>query len=299
MLPGVQPGVTPTNDVLGGTYSSAIPNIQGGNQIVYTDGVNGGDSNGGGNFSGSTNMDAIEEVNIQMSNYTAEYGMTGGPVVNFITKHGGLQYHGTAYWYGRNEDLNANNYFNNQLNVKRPLYRYNTQGATLGGPMFFTKKKITFFYSFENGQVTSPVALQQWEFPTTLERAGNFSQSMQNNGTLIVVKDPNTGQPFPGNIIPANRMSQTGLNMMNVFPLPNDLAAQPTGYNWIQQQPSISDPRTQHVLRVDYHATDKDTISVKFQTWTTSESGIQAAGLRLQVGLVPQQYDFWAPPGKN
>jgi len=300
IMPGVQPilaGAQGT-EVMGGTYSSTIPNIQGGNQIVYTDGVNGGDSNGGGNFSGSTNMDAIEEVNIQMSNYTAEYGMVGGPVVNFITKHGGQTYNGTAYWYIRNEDLNANNFFNNQLNVKRPLYRFNTAGANVGGPVPWTDKKITFFYSFENTQVTTPVALQQWEFPTIQERAGDFSNSRLNNGTLIVVKDPNTGQPFPGNIIPASRMSQTGVNMMNVFPLPNDLAAQSTGYNWIQQQPSIGDPRTQHLIRLDYRPTDRDILSVKYQTWTTAESGIQAAGSASKWGLVPQQYDFWAPQAK-
>ncbi len=300
MMPGVQPILLGAQggEVMGGTYSSTVPNIQGGNQIVYTDGVNGGDSNGGGNFSGSTNMDAIEEVNIQMSNYTAEYGMVGGPVVNFITKHGGQTYHGSAYWYLRNEDLNANNFFNNQLNVARPLYRFNTAGATLGGPVPWTSKKITFFYSFENTQVTTPVALQQWEFPTVQERAGDFSNSRQNNGTLIVVKDPNTGAPFPGNIIPTSRMSPLGVAMMNVFPLPNDLAAQSTGYNWIQQQPSISDPRTQHLMRVDYRPTDKDILSFKFQTWTTAESGIQAAGSASKWGLVPQQYDFWAPQAK-
>ncbi|HLK63118.1 MAG TPA: carboxypeptidase-like regulatory domain-containing protein [Bryobacteraceae bacterium] len=301
MLPGVQPILLGAQggEVMGGTYSSTIPNIQGGNQIVYADGVNGGDSNGGGNFGGSTNMDAIEEVNIQLSNYTAEYGMVGGPVVNLITKHGGLEYHGTAYWYLRNEDFNANNYFNNQLNVARPLYRFSTTGANLGGPLPFTQKKITFFYSFENTQVTTPVALQQWEFPTIQERSGDFSNSRQNNGTLIPVKDPNNGgAPFPGNIIPANRMNPLGVAMMNVFPLPNALAAQSTGYNWIQQQPSISDPRTQHLMRVDYRPTDKDIISVKFQTWTTAESGIQAAGAASKWGLVPQQYDFWAPQAK-
>jgi Carboxypeptidase regulatory-like domain len=300
MLPGVQPILQGAQggEVMGGTYSSTIPNIQGGNQIVYTDGVNGGDSNGGGNFSGSTNMDAIEEVNIQLSNYTAEYGMVGGPVVNLITKHGGQTYNGTLYSYLRNEDLNANNFFNNQLNVARPLYRFMTNGATLGGPVPFTSKKITFFYSFENTQVTTPVALQQWEFPTVQERAGDFSNSRQNNGTLIAVKDPTTGAPFPGNIIPSNRMSPLGVAMMNIFPLPNDLPAQNTGYNWIQQQPSIKDPRTQHLVRVDYRPTDKDTISVKFQTWTTAESGIQAAGSASKWGLVPQQYDFWAPQAK-
>ena len=135
--------------------------------------------------------------------------------------------------------------------------------------------------------------------PTALERAGNFSQSTLNNGTLIVVKDPNNGNaPFPGNIIPANRMSTIGVNMMNVLPLPNDLAAAPTGYNWIQQQPSIGDPRQQHLFRFDYRPTDKDTLSVKYQTWRTAESGIQAAGSASKWGLVPQQYDFWAPQAK-
>ena len=299
MLPGVQPGLLPTSDVMGGQYATAVPSVQGGGQYVFTDGVNGGDSNGSGNFGGSTNMDAIEEVNVQMSNYTAEYGENGAAVINLVTKHGGQTYQGTAYWYLRNEDLNANNFFNNSLNIKRPLYRYSTVGANLGGPVPYTSKKITFFYSFENTQVTFPATLQQWEFPTVQERAGDFSNSRQNNGTLIVVKDPNNGgAPFPGNMIPSSRMNPLGVAFMNVLPLPNDVAAQSQGYNWIQQQPSLPDPRTQHLMRVDYRPTDKDIISVKYQTWTTAETGIQAAGSASKWGLVPQKYDFWAPQAK-
>ena len=76
-----------------------VPNIGGGRgQTIQVDGVNGGDSNGGGNFSGATNMDAIAEVNVQLSSYTAEYGLNGGAQVNYITKHGGSEYHGSLYF---------------------------------------------------------------------------------------------------------------------------------------------------------------------------------------------------------
>ena len=86
-------------------------------------------------FSGATNMDAIAEVNVQMSAYTAEYGLKGGAQVNFITKHGGAEYHGTGYWYKRHERLNATNYFNKINNRPKPQYRYSNLGGTLGGPI--------------------------------------------------------------------------------------------------------------------------------------------------------------------
>src|SRR5438270_841786 len=81
---------------------------------VYTDGVNGGDGGGGGNFSGITSIDAIAEVNIQANSYTAEYGLKSGAQVNLVTKHGGSEFHGTAAYYKRHEQFNAQNFFNNR-----------------------------------------------------------------------------------------------------------------------------------------------------------------------------------------
>ncbi len=60
-------------------------------------------------------------------------------MVEVVTKSGGKEYHGTGYWYVRNEDLNANDFFNNRKNVKLPEYRYNTEGASLGGPIYIPK----------------------------------------------------------------------------------------------------------------------------------------------------------------
>src|SRR2546425_1178034 len=117
ILPGVAL-LAIDQDSFGGTWGTTVPNIQGGGgQTIYVDGINGGDGGGGGTFSGATNMDAIEEVNVQMSAYTAEYGLKGGAQVNFVTKHGGSEYHGTGYWYKRNEMWNANNYFNKTLGI--------------------------------------------------------------------------------------------------------------------------------------------------------------------------------------
>ncbi len=138
ILPGVQQGVD--TDKFGGDYSTAVPTFQGrGGNTLYVDGVNGGDGGGGGNFSGATNIDAIAEVNVQMGAYTAEYGLKGGTQVNFITKRGSDQYHGSGYWYLRNEWFNANSWLGNHTSlpkgVPRKMYRYSTQGGNIGGPV--------------------------------------------------------------------------------------------------------------------------------------------------------------------
>jgi hypothetical protein len=114
VLPGVG-SLANDQETFGGSFATPVPNIQGGRgQTVYIDGINGGDGGGGGNFSGAVNMDAIEEVNVQMSAYTAEYGLKGGAQVNLITKHGGSTYHGTGYWYKRHEMFKRHSLFQRQ-----------------------------------------------------------------------------------------------------------------------------------------------------------------------------------------
>ena len=135
ILPGVQL-LANDQETFGGSFATPVPSIQGGRgQTIYVDGINGGDGGGGGNFSGATNLDAIAEVNVQMSAYTAEYGLKGGAQVNFITKRGGAQYRGTGYTYQRVTELNATNFFNNLNDIPKPDYRYSTIGGNLGGPV--------------------------------------------------------------------------------------------------------------------------------------------------------------------
>src|SRR5262249_18055579 len=79
-------------------------------------------------------VDAIGEIRIQESSYSAEYGQSMGGVVNFITKSGGNQFHGSLFEYFRNEKLDARNYFNVPPALKPP-FRLNQFGGTLGGPI--------------------------------------------------------------------------------------------------------------------------------------------------------------------
>ena len=301
ILPGVAL-LANDQETFGGSFATNVPNIQGGRgQTIYVDGINGGDGGGGGNFSAATNMDAIAEVNVQMSAYTAEYGLKGGAQVNIVTKHGGADYHGTGYWYKRDEALNATNFFNNRDNVPKPAYRYSTLGGNLGGPVpripkiNANGKKLFFFYSLDDTQLKDVNILRRYTMPTALERAGDFSQTRTTSGALIVVRDPLTGQPFPGNVIPAMRMDPRSMALINLLPMPNTSGS---GFNYLTQEPSIDHPRRQHLTRIDYRPTDQDAFSVKYQSWYTKSVGWNVAGASARWGLVRQRYDFTSDVGK-
>ena len=259
ILPGVQL-LANDNETVGGGFNSPVPTLQGGGgQTVYVDGINGGDGGGGGALSGTTVMDAIAEVNVQMSAYTAEYGLKGGSQINVITKHGGAEYHGTGYWYRRHEMWNSINYFNKITNRPKPQYRYSNLGGTLGGPIPRVKginpdgNKLFFFYVLDDTQAQRVNLLRFYRVPTALERAGDFSQSIRPNGTLVVVTDPTTGQPFPGNRIPANRIHPISVKLLEFYPEPNATGTDATGTvnNYVSQQNRVID-KDQFTQRFDF-----------------------------------------------
>lgn len=298
ILPGVTQGFDP--EFNGGFYGTNMPNFQGlgtNSTTIMADGVNGGDGGAGGVFSATVNMDAVSEVKVQMSNYTAEYGRSGGAQINIITKGGGKDIHGTAYWYKRHEMFNANAFFRNATGVPKQLYRFQNIGATIGGPVKAPipiinrgGDKMFFFYSYDNNQIKEPVNLERWTMPTLLERAGNYSQTNDLNGRQIVVRDPNAGNiPFANNVIPAARANPFGVAIMNIFPAPNVNGA---GYNYIFQEESLGRPRNQHLFRIDLHPTESDTISVKGSTWHADTIGYHIAGGSSPWGLVRQHYEF-------
>jgi len=295
VLPGVG-SLANDQETFGGSFSTPVPNIQGGRcQTIYVDGINGGDGGGGGNFSAAVNMDAIEEVNVQMSAYAAEYGLKGGAQVNLITKHGGSDYHGTGYWYKRHEMWNANNFFNNKAGLPKPQYRYSTLGGTLGGPIPRIPKingdgnKLFFFYSLDDTQLKDVNQLRRYTVPTAAERQGDFSNTRTSTGALIPIRDPLTGLQFPDNKIPASRMDPRSMALVNLIPLPN---ATGVGYNYVTQEPSIPHPRRQHLIRADYRPSSSQTLSVKYSSWYTKSVGWNVAGASSRWGLVRQRYDF-------
>jgi hypothetical protein len=300
ILPGVSL-LANDQETFGGSFATGVPAIQGAtrSQTIYVDGINGGDGGGqgggGGNFSGATNLDAIAEVNVQMSAYAAEYGLKGGAQVNFITKHGGTEYHGTLYTYQRDTRFNSTNYFNKLAGIPKPEYRYSTLGGNLGGPVPGMNKKLLFFYSLDDTQLKDPNILRRWMVPTALERSGDFSQTRTPAGALIQIRDPLTNAAFPGNVIPLSRLDPRGLAFLNMLPMPN---TNESGYNFVVQEPSIPHPRRQHLFRFDYRPSVKDTISFKGQTWYTKSVGYNVAGASARWGLVRQRYDFTADQAK-
>jgi hypothetical protein len=300
---GTLPGVsytTPSNSI-GGSLGTNIPNIGGGRNGFTTMSVDGMVGNDLGNpytFSSSINLDAISEVKVQLTSYQAEHGRNAGAVVNIVTKSGTKNYKGSAYWYTRNEGLNANDFFNNRGGIAKPLYRFNTGGFTLGGPGALPKvaglsEKLFFFYSFDGGSTKTPQPLRQVTVPTALERQGDFSQSFDQNGALIVIKDPTTGLPFANNKIPQNRLNTNGQALLNVLPLPNALDRSLTKgtYNYTFQE-SLEVPKRQHVGRVDYKPTVKDSVYGVFKTWFADNKGYAVPAGSSNWGLIPQHYTF-------
>jgi Carboxypeptidase regulatory-like domain/TonB-dependent Receptor Plug Domain len=283
VMPGVSAGTD--NAALGDTYGTSTPNIGGTRNRMNTftlDGQTGSDADLVDRFNGATSMDAIAEVKVLMNNYQAEYGRNAGAFVNIVSKSGTRDFHGSLYWFKRHEQFNANDFFNNLRGQAKPLYRYNTFGGTIGGPVYIpkvfntNKDKLFFFYSREDWRIFEPRNPRTVTVPTALERAGDFSQSVDVNNRLITVRDPQTNQPFPGNRVPPNRINPNGQAILNLFPQPNffDRAISGGNYNYVFQE-ITEHPKRQNMLKMDYNPTDNDRISFRGRTWWADRRGYE------------------------
>jgi hypothetical protein len=230
---------------------------------VSVDGITAMDTLSIGSLSFEPNMDAIAEVKILTNNYQAEYGRNSGGAIAAIIKSGTRDFHGSGYDFYRHESLNANNFFNNRTATPKQPYRYRISGYSLGGPIYIPRKfnsnrdKFFFFWSQEFTGVKTDYGAMFVNTPTAAEREGNFSKSFDVNGTLIPVRDPNTGQPFPGNIVPGNRINKTGQAILNFYPLPNYTDPDPRNlYRWNYRSVySGNTPRRNDILKTDVNLT--------------------------------------------
>ena len=300
ILPGVRYGTDPVS--LGGSYGTDTPDIGGAPNRTNTMTLDGLLSNDVGTpsvFSAPVSMDAVGEVKALLNNYQAEYAGNGGAVINIVTKSGTKEFHGSAYYFKRHDKLNANNFFNNANNVRRPLYRYDTLGFTLGGPIYipgkFNRNRTWLFgfYSLEDWKIKDPRGLQQVTTPTAAERAGDFSRTLDVSGRLIPITDPLTRQPFPNNVIPENRINRNGLALLNLLPLPNFLNRDVSkgNYNYLFQE-SVVNPKRTNLFKVDVVPTQNDRIAVRGSRWFSDQQGYSVAGGASAWGLFKQCYCF-------
>ena len=269
LLPGV-------SNTAGGADAASgfitLPNAGGLPNTMMTmsvDGMQGADMGSSQLFQTNVSPDAVEEIKVLMNNYQAEFGRNGGATVNVITKSGTRDFHGSAYYYKRHEEFNANSFFNNRQGVGKPIYRFETRGVAIGGPIVFPKfntkrDKLFFFYNFDSNPSTSgPSTPSVTTLPTAAERAGDFSKSLNPGGALIVIQDPTTKAPFPNNMIPTSRINKNGLALLNAMPLPNatNLPRSTTQGAYNDQYLNVTgNTRNQHLFRIDYKPSDKDSI---------------------------------------
>ncbi len=186
----------------------------------------------------------MQEFKVQTNTYSAEFGRSGSGIINLIFKSGTNQFHGSAYDFLRNSDLDSNSFFSNLNGTPLPNFKRNQFGGSLGGPVDIPKlykgrDKTFFFFDYEGLRQGSASTLQT-TVPTVAQRNGDFSHTFNSTGQLVTIYDPETTVPqgsgyvrsaFPGNVIPASRMDAVGKNVVNYYPLPNQPGAAFSGVN--------------------------------------------------------------------
>ena len=228
------------------------------------------ETNSPSNLSFVPSPDATEEFKVQTNNYDAQYGRTGGGVINVSLKSGTNLLHGSLYHYWRNDILNANAFESNLAGVKKAAFRWNQPGVQLDGPLYLPKlydgRGRTFFmYSWEKIKSKIPFP-QTYTVPTARQRAGDFSQTVQANGQPITIYDPLTTvqsgsaftrQAFSGARLPAERFDPVARKLLDFLPLGNVPGNAQGFFNLISSPNSVSDEYDQHIIRIDQVLTDK------------------------------------------
>jgi hypothetical protein len=223
------------------------------------------------------NIDAIEEVKVITGNGSSEFGNVGGAIVNATLKSGTNSYHGNVFEFLRNADLDANGFFNNRTNTKRRALKRNIFGGTFGGPV--VRNKIFFFMDYEgtqqrdSGPATASVAPAAW-------RTGDLSDFLTKSS--LVVKDPNTGVAFPGNIIPQSRIvnpvAAKLFSSADFYPQPNNAGTGALGIssNYISTSANTL-KNNQADVKGDIRPNDKDTLSLRWSIGRYEQFGSAAA----------------------
>jgi hypothetical protein len=171
------------------------------------------------------NMEAIEGVNVQVHQYDAETGRTGGGTFNVATKSGGNSWTGSGFYQARPKWGATNNFFSELSGVPLPNTYFHQGGGGFGGPI--ARNRTFFFFSVEGyGSNTTRNAPQR--LPTTREKQGDFSQSFNSAGQLVQIFDPLTGdasgnnrQPFANNQIPTSRLNPVAVKILSYVPNPS------------------------------------------------------------------------------
>jgi len=232
------------------------------------------------------NPDAVQEFKVETNNFSAQYGRAGGGIFNIVTRSGTNEFHGTVYDYLRNDALNANTFFGNRAGQKKPPFRFNQFGATIGGPIDFPEKVFgplkyagknrSFFFGSYEGVRFSQGGTYIGTVPTLLQRQGDFSQTRNAAGAVIPIYDPATtranpnaaGQflrdQFPGNVIPRNRWNPVFVKMLEYIPAPNAVGNANTGAGNFVTTAANRISKDTFSVRLDHQLNERQRLSGRF-----------------------------------
>ena len=222
--------------------------------LTYIDGTLFTHGDGETTFKAST--DALQEFDVKTGLYSAEYGVRPGGQITAVTKSGSNQFHGNLYWFHRNDNLDARNFFEQ----RKAEFKRNQLGATLGGPilvpgLFDGRDRAWFFlsYQFRSIRETRPLT---GVVPTDAEKRGEFPSP---------IRDPATGQFFPDGRLPEQRLDPVARKLLHFWPSPNT----PGPLNFTSPDSTANLDNPQIISRMDFAASPGSRWAGRF-VWDSS-----------------------------
>jgi len=316
------PGVSPQNNFDSknkGLFAGVDFSVNGNSSqsnLFLTDGANNNDTGSNRTILLYPSIEAIAEFKMLRNSYGPEFGQAAGAVISIVTRGGENQFHGSLFYFGRNDALNSTEFFANRSGLGKDKLRRNDYGGSLGGPIL--RDRIFFFGSVEwNKEIRGKARFGR--VPTDAERTGDFRESLNPNRACAlptikggrpgdaVGRNTSTGLPDPtvlpdpstttDQVIPASAMSMAGLTLVKIFPLAN----QPFDgqcHNWAESANSPIDFR-EYNIRIDANITKKHKIFGRFtdDNWTNGFP-IVAGGLWGDDAF-PTIESSWAQPARQ
>jgi hypothetical protein len=301
-LTQLQPGVSAANNFdskqkgLFGGVDFSVNGNSGQANLFLTDGANNNDTGSNRTILLFPSIEAIAEFKSLRNSYGPEYGQAAGAIVSIATRGGSNTFHGSLFYFGRNDALNATEYFANANGLAKSVLRRNDFGGSLGGPII--KDRLFFFYSQEwNKEIRGQSRFGS--VPTLLERQGNFSQPrILGNGTRCSGPPIGGGRPGESNqIIPAASLSAAGLAMVRVYPLPNVVSTTSCN-NWAISANSPINFREENV-RIDYNINSKNKIFGRYTQDSWSNPNPILTGSLWGDDAFPTIESSWKQPSRQ
>ncbi|AXC14950.1 Oar protein [Acidisarcina polymorpha] len=253
-------------------------------------------------------QDAIQEFKVQSETYSAEYGFSANQV-NLISKSGSNQFHGSVFEFNRNDAYDAKSYFQTTI----PVLRQNQFGYVLGGPIWIPKlydgrNKSFFLANYEGWRIVNG-SNNYANVPDPNQLTGNFAASglpafgstactaVLSSGNPCQPIDPNTGQPFPGNVIPAARFSRLAATTLagGLFPAPNcdPASGACNGSNNFLLRESLPNTTDQQTYRGDQQLGRYGSVFFRWTHATYNNSSISNSSFPAGNNLFTEESTSW------